>query len=85
MKIFPFLKDLAEVNEQDLFLQCQGLIYYSRAQRIIKSSKLLIELIGKDKSLDSSMWLFQLDQWIALPGIGRSIGGSIISSALELS
>lgn len=56
MKIFPGLKDLAEVNGQEVLLQWQGLGYYSRAKRILNSSKLLIELIGKDKSLNPSMW-----------------------------
>ncbi len=84
MKIFPSLKDLAEANEQDVLLQWQGLGYYSRAKHIIKSSKLLIERIGKDKSLDSSMWPFELEQWMALPGIGKSTAGSIISSAFDL-
>ena len=84
MQVFPTLIALAETNEQNVLLEWQGLGYYSRAKRLHQSSKLLIELIGKDKALDSSCWPTDLYQWIKLPGIGKSTAGSIISSAFDL-
>ena len=85
MKKFPTLKDLAESNEQNVLMQWQGLGYYSRAKRIYKSSKCLIVLVGNNKNLDPLSWPKDLEQWMALPGIGRSTAGSIISSAFDLS
>ena len=84
MITFPDLLALAEADEQEVLLLWQGLGYYSRAKRLHKSSKLLVNLIGKDNILDFSFWPIELDQWIALPGIGKSTAGSIISSAFDL-
>tara|TARA_B100000700_G_scaffold142233_1_gene158176 strand:- start:3340 stop:4491 length:1152 start_codon:yes stop_codon:yes gene_type:complete len=84
MKTFPDLCELEEADEQEVLLQWQGLGYYSRAKRLHQSSKLLIKLIGKEKSQYSSSWPIEIDQWISLPGIGRSTAGSIISSAFDL-
>ena len=85
MKTFPSLNDLAEADLQNVLLAWQGLGYYSRANRIHQSSKILIEFIGKDRSLDPLAWPMSLDQWLNLPGIGRSTAGSIISSAFDIS
>ena len=85
MITFPDLLALAEAEEQEVLLLWQGLGYYSRAKRLHKSSKLLVNLIGKNNILDFSFWPVELDQWMALPGIGKSTAGSIISSAFDLS
>ena len=84
MITFPDLLALAEADEQEVLLLWQGLGYYSRAKRLHESSKLLVNLIGKNNILDFSFWPVELDQWIALPGIGKSTAGSIISSAFDL-
>ena len=84
MERFPHLSDLAASDEQEVLLKWQGLGYYSRAKRIHLASKLLIESIGSIQSLDPAMWPVELDQWMVLPGIGRSTAGSIISSAFDL-
>ena len=84
MQSFPSLPDLVDASEQDVLLNWQGLGYYSRAKRIYQSSKVLFEFIGKGRSSDPSFWPIELDQWIELPGIGRSTAGSIISSAFDL-
>ena len=81
---FPCLNDLAQADEQTLLFLWQGLGYYSRAKRIHQSSKLLVKLIGEDRYLDPSFWPIEIHQWMALPGIGRSTAGSIISSAFDL-
>ncbi len=84
MKRFPSLTDLAEADLQDVLLVWQGLGYYSRANRIHQSSQILIEFVGCKKSHDIHSWPFEIDQWMSLPGIGRSTAGSIISSAFDL-
>ncbi len=84
MKIFPSLTDLAEADLQNIYLLWQGLGYYSRAKRIHQTSKILIEYVGESRSQDYSTWPTGIDEWMALPGIGRSTAGSIISSAFDL-
>ena len=84
IKTFPSLTDLAEADEQDVLLLWQGLGYYSRAKRLHQSSKLLIKFVGKNRTLDTLLWPVELNQWMSLPGIGRSTAGSIISSAFDL-
>ncbi len=84
MKIFPSLTDLAEADLQNVLLVWQGLGYYSRASRIYQSSKILLECVGVNREKDPKSWPFGLDQWMDLPGIGRSTAGSIISSAFDL-
>ena len=84
MKIFPSLNELAESNFENVLLIWQGLGYYSRANRIHQSSKILIEYIGKNKVQDPHSWPIEIDTWMSLPGIGRSTAGSIISSAFDL-
>ena len=84
MDTFPFLINLAEADEQDVLYQWQGLGYYLRAKRIYLSSKLLLRFIGNKDSRDSLSWPVEIDDWMALPGIGRSTAGSIISSAFDL-
>ena len=84
MKAFPTLTDLAEADLQNVLLLWQGLGYYSRAKRIHQSSKLLVDFIGNNSCLDPSSWPVDLDEWLSLPGIGRSTAGSILSSAFDI-
>ncbi|MBW3042854.1 A/G-specific adenine glycosylase [Prochlorococcus marinus] len=84
METFPYLSHLAEADLQNVLLIWQGLGYYSRAKRIHQSSKILLEYIGKNRVYDPYSWPIGIDEWMALPGIGRSTAGSIISSAFDL-
>ncbi|WP_320676005.1 A/G-specific adenine glycosylase [Prochlorococcus sp. MIT 1300] len=84
MDVFPGLIELASADEQTVLLLWQGLGYYSRARRIHKASKILLDLIGAKESGDPNAWPRDLDTWMALPGIGRTTAGSIISSAFDL-
>ncbi|WP_269623812.1 8-oxo-dGTP diphosphatase MutT [Prochlorococcus marinus] len=84
MQIFPTLTYLVEADLENILKIWQGLGYYSRANRIHQSSKILIEFVGKYKDQDPYSWPNGLDQWMSLPGIGRSTAGSIISSAFDL-
>ena len=60
INVFPVLDDLANADEQELLLNWQGIGYYSRAKRLYKSSKILIEYIGPNNSLDFSFWPVEL-------------------------
>ncbi|AIQ98242.1 8-oxo-dGTP diphosphatase MutT [Prochlorococcus sp. MIT 0801] len=84
MKAFPTLTSLAEADLESVLMIWQGLGYYSRANRINQSSKILVELLGKNIEQDPHSWPNRIDQWMSLPGIGRSTAGSIISSAFDL-
>ena len=84
MKSFPSLIALANATEQEVLLHWQGLGYYSRARRLYSSAKILVKVIEPKYSLDTSCWSHNVDNWMKLPGIGRSTAGSIISSAFNL-
>tara|TARA_Y100001968_G_scaffold93199_1_gene83773 strand:+ start:452 stop:796 length:345 start_codon:yes stop_codon:yes gene_type:complete len=78
------LTNLSEADLENLLIIWQGLGYYSRVNRIHQASKILIEFVGKNRDQDPHSWPNEIDQWISLPGIGRSTAGSIISSAFDL-
>ena len=84
IKTFPSLTDLSETDLENVLLIWQGLGYYSRAKRIYQSSKILIDFFDKNSHQYHDSWPTEIYQWIALPGIGRSTAGSIISSAFDL-
>ncbi|MGC6483828.1 MAG: 8-oxo-dGTP diphosphatase MutT [Synechococcus sp.] len=82
MQAFPTLEALAAADEQALLLRWQGLGYYSRARRLHATAHLLLAQIAADP-LDPLAWPHDLDAWLALPGIGRSTAGGILSSAFN--
>ena len=84
MKVFPSLTVLSEADLENILMMWQGLGYYSRANRIHQSSRILTEFIGKDRDQDPHFWPDRINQWMSLPGIGRSTAGSILSSAFDL-
>ncbi len=84
MLVFPTLEDLASSNEQKVLLIWQGLGYYSRARRIHQTAKILATKIGENSSLNLNAWPRNMEFWMALPGIGRTTSGSILSSAFNL-
>ena len=84
MQAFPTLESLAAAEEQAVLLRWQGLGYYSRARRLHSAARLLLAQIAGDSS-DLALWPQELDVWLALPGIGRSTAGGILSSAFNSS
>ncbi|MEY3768170.1 MAG: A/G-specific adenine glycosylase, partial [Cyanobacteriota bacterium] len=82
----PTLAALADAEEHDVLLLWQGLGYYSRARRLLAGARVLHEQItaADGVAVDSGAWPQDLDSWLALPGIGRSTAGSILSSAFNL-
>ncbi len=73
MLTFPDIDALAQASQQLVLLQWQGLGYYSRARR-------MHQVAGR---LAAQGWPGNLEGWQALPGIGRSTAGSILSSAFD--
>jgi A/G-specific adenine glycosylase len=74
MAAFPSLEVLAAASLDEVRLKWQGLGYYSRARRLHEAAQLLV----------GEPWPRSLEKWMALPGIGRTTAGSILSSAFNL-
>ena len=74
MAAFPDLQTLATASEHEVLLLWQGLGYYARARRLQQGAR----------QLSNSFWPRDLEAWLALPGVGRSTAGSILSSAFDL-
>ena len=88
MKAFPRLELLAAASEQQVLLLWQGLGYYSRARRLHATSRLLLaQLQHHQGDVNApkmfSHWPLDPEIWLALPGIGRSTAGGILSSAFN--
>ena len=74
MEAFPTVEELAAASLDQVRLQWQGLGYYSRARRLYEAAQLLV----------GRAWPHTLEEWMALPGIGRTTAGSVLSSAFNL-
>ena len=70
---YPTVKDLALAPEDEVLKLWQGLGYYSRARRLHEAAQ---QLVGRP-------WPSDLEGWLALPGIGRTTAGGILSSAFD--
>jgi A/G-specific adenine glycosylase len=85
MAAFPSLEALAAAEEHDVLLLWQGLGYYSRARRLQQGARQLLEAgSASAEAPGTDPWPRTLEGWLALPGIGRSTAGSILSSAFDL-
>ena len=72
IKTFPSVLRLADATEDQVMSHWSGLGFYSRARNLHKSAKIIVDqykgIIPK-----------RLDDLMALPGIGRSTAGAILS------
>lgn len=75
MQSFPSIKDLASADEDLVLHHWTGLGYYARARNLHKAAKLIVSEHGGE-------FPEQIDQVIALPGIGRSTAGAVLSLSL---
>ncbi|MAF82878.1 MAG: A/G-specific adenine glycosylase [Chromatiales bacterium] len=74
MQSFPDVMTLAAASEDDVLHHWSGLGYYSRARNLYKAAQTIAgEHAGNFPD--------ELDELIALPGIGRSTAGAILSLA----
>ncbi|KAB7764033.1 A/G-specific adenine glycosylase [Xanthomonas maliensis] len=71
---FPTLADLATADNDAVMAHWAGLGYYARARNLHAAAKRCVELHGGDLPRD-------FDALLALPGIGRSTAGAILSQA----
>jgi A/G-specific adenine glycosylase len=83
MAAFPTLKALAAAEEQAVLLQWQGLGYYSRGRRLLAAARSICEQWRCSADLSCNAWPRELELWLALPGVGRSTAGGILSSAFN--
>jgi A/G-specific adenine glycosylase len=76
MASFPTVIDLANADEDTVLHHWTGLGYYARARNLHKSAKIIRDqYLGKFPE--------DIEQVIALPGIGRSTAGAILSLSLH--
>ncbi len=75
MQRFPDLPSLAAAPEDEVLAHWSGLGYYARARNLHKCAKLAVSDHGG--ALPE-----ELDALVAMPGIGRSTAGAILSLAL---
>ena len=76
MESFPTIADLANADEDVVLHHWTGLGYYARARNLHKAAKIIAEQYKGEFPND-------IDQVIALPGIGRSTAGAILSLSLK--
>jgi A/G-specific adenine glycosylase len=76
MESFPTIIDLANADEDVVLHHWTGLGYYARARNLHKAAKIMASEYHGEFPID-------IDQVIALPGIGRSTAGAILSLSLK--
>lgn len=76
IKKLPTLKDLAEIEEDELLKLWEGLGYYSRVRNMRKTAKILVEN-GYDNLPNTK------EKLLNLPGIGEYTAGAILSIAFD--
>ena len=74
LQAFPTLPDLAAADEDAVMAQWAGLGYYARARNLHAAARRCVEVHGGELPRD-------FDAMHALPGIGRSTAGAILSQA----
>lgn len=72
MASYPNVFDLANASQDDVLHHWTGLGYYARARNLHKAAKTLVEV-------HKGVFPQSLEEVMALPGIGRSTAGAILS------
>jgi A/G-specific adenine glycosylase len=72
MQTFSDVEHLANASEDAVLAAWSGLGYYSRARNLQRAARLIVEGGGFPSTLEA---------WMALPGVGRSTAGAILSQA----
>ena len=75
MESFPDSAALADASQDDVLHHWSGLGYYARARNLHKAAAIVRDQFGGQFPCD-------FDSVVALPGIGRSTAGAILSLAL---
>ena len=74
LESFPNIQSLADASIDQVLQHWQGLGYYARARNLHRAAQTLRDQYG-------AQFPRQMDQVMALPGIGRSSAGAILSFA----
>lgn len=69
--------ELADADLDSVLALWAGLGYYARAKNLHKSAQIL-----RDRLLQTGRYPETLDEWQALPGVGRSTAGAIVAMGL---
>ncbi|WP_260680340.1 A/G-specific adenine glycosylase [Thalassotalea sp. PS06] len=78
MESFPTVVDLANADEDTVLHHWTGLGYYARARNLHKTAKIIRDEYNGEFPED-------IESVIALPGIGRSTAGAVLSLSLNQS
>lgn len=76
MSRFPDVRTLAAAPQDDVLAHWSGLGYYARARNLHACAKVVTEALG-------GQFPDTVDGCMALPGIGRSTAGAIVSQAFD--
>tara|TARA_B100000965_G_scaffold350016_1_gene323547 strand:- start:1146 stop:2150 length:1005 start_codon:yes stop_codon:yes gene_type:complete len=76
IKSYPNLKSLSSASEDDILALWTGLGFYRRAKNIYKTKEII-------KHEHKNIFPKKFEELIALPGIGRSTAGAIMSLAFK--
>lgn len=77
MKALPQIKDLAEVDEEQLLKLWEGLGYYNRARNLQKAAIEIVELYDGKMPED-------YNKLLSLPGIGSYTAGAVASISFQI-
>lgn len=75
MQRFPTVLDLAKAQQEEVLSHWAGLGYYARGRNLHKAAQVIVVE-------HSGLFPQTFDEVVALPGIGRSTAGAILSIAL---
>ncbi len=75
MAQFPTLAVLAKASEDEVLALWTGLGYYARARNLLKAAKQMMAEYGEFPQ--------KIEQVLALPGIGQSTAGAVLSLTLQ--
>lgn len=78
LQLFPTIADLAAADQQQVLKAWQGLGYYARARNLHRAAQQIVAKHG-------GIFPQELASVLALPGIGRSTAGGILSAAFNVS
>lgn len=76
MKSFPTITELANADEDTVLHHWTGLGYYARARNLHKTAQII-------RDQYQSIFPSDIEQVVALPGIGKSTAGAILSLSLK--
>ena len=78
LELFPTVQDLAAADQQAVLKAWEGLGYYARARNLHKAAKTIVEQY-------QGQFPNSFEAVVALPGIGRTTAGGILSAAFNQS